>query len=122
MQIMDAMVVASLLVNVAVLLPVCAGLIRKDDWARACFGEATPARGILLSIYVAIGFGSLLLLIGRQPALVALLLGLQIVYKITTPFTVGTIRNPVVISNLAIAAFHLITLGVIWGAIGNPFF
>jgi hypothetical protein len=38
---------------------------------------------------------------------------MQICYKVTTPITVGTITNPVVISNLAIAIVHAITLWLI---------
>jgi hypothetical protein len=38
----------------------------------------------------------------------------QILYKVTTPFTVGSFANPVVVSNLAIAAFHSLTLWSIW--------
>ena len=36
--------------------------------------------------------------------------------KVTTPFTVGTLRNPVVLSNLLIAAVHTVTVGLIWRA------
>ena len=45
----------------------------------------------------------------------------QILYKLTTPVTVGTLQNPVVISNLGIAMFHTVTLVVIWRVMGNPF-
>jgi hypothetical protein len=46
--------------------------------------------------------------------MVAALLLVQVIYKLTTPFTVGSFTNPVVLSNLAIAAFHSGTLAVIW--------
>jgi len=49
------MVVLSLLVNVAVLLPVCVGLLTNASWTTSAYGEGTPARAILLSIYLAIG-------------------------------------------------------------------
>jgi hypothetical protein len=45
--------------------------------------------------------------------LVAPLLLVQILYKLTTPFTVGSFTNPVVISNLLVAVLHLITLSLI---------
>lgn len=45
----------------------------------------------------------------------------QILYKLTTPVTVGTLQNPVVVSNLGIAIFHTLTLAVIWRVMGNPF-
>ena len=52
-------------------------------------------------------------LLMRGPRMASVLLGLQVVYKVTTPFTVGTLKNPVVISNLVIAATHLVTLYVV---------
>jgi hypothetical protein len=108
------MIALSLALNIAVLVPVCAGIISNAKWARDCYGEHTPARGILLSIYIAIALVSLLLLVVNEPKLVAALLLVQVVYKVATPFTVGKITNPVVVSNLGIAAFHTITLLLIW--------
>jgi hypothetical protein len=49
-------------------------------------------------------------LVSGQTAQAVPLLWIQAVYKITTPLTVGTLRNPVVISNLGIAAFHIATI------------
>jgi hypothetical protein len=108
------MVVLSLLVNVAVLLPVCVGLLTNASWTTSAYGEGTPARAILLSIYLAIGIVSILLLVRREPKGVAALLLVQVLYKLTTPLTVGTIANPVVTSNLVIAAFHTATLICLW--------
>jgi hypothetical protein len=42
------------------------------------------------------------------------LLLVQVIYKFTTPFTVGSFTNPVVLSNLVIATLHLVTLVVIY--------
>jgi len=109
-----------LLLNIAVLIPVCAGLITDAGWSQASYGGATPARGILLSVYISILIASFVLLVFREPGSVAALLSVQVLYKITTPLTVGTFHNPVVISNLGIAVFHTITLLFIWRAIGNP--
>jgi hypothetical protein len=111
---MRAMIIASLLLNVAVLVPVCFSLLTRAEWTLAAYGEATPARGILLSVYLAILLGSAALLLKPVPAMVAALLMVQVAYKLTTPFTVGTLNNPVVLSNLAIAAFHCLTLVAIW--------
>ena len=111
---MQTMLVLSLVLNVAVLVPVCAGLLSDAKWARACYGPASPGRRILLSVYLAIGVVSVLFLVGRWPAPVAALLVVQVTYKLTTPFTVGTITNPVVASNLGIAAFHTLTLVTLW--------
>jgi len=120
---MRLMIVLSLLVNVAVLLPVCAGLLSNASWTTSAYGEATPARAILLSVYMAIGICSVLLLIRREPKAVAALLLVQVLYKITTPLTVGTVTNPVVASNLIIAVVHTATLVCLWsggGLGGSP--
>lgn len=111
---MRKFVLISLLINVGVLVPVCTGLIANAGWALHAYGPWSPARGILLSIYMAICAVSLFLLFRPNPMIVAALLLVQVVYKVTTPFTVGTLANPVVISNLAIAAVHVVTLMVIW--------
>ncbi len=111
---MQVLVTLSLALNVVVLVAVCGGLLVNADWARASYGPATPARGILLSVYLALGFGSGVLMVVRDPSMIAAVLGVQIVYKVTTPLTVGTLRHPVVASNLAIAAFHSLTLAAVW--------
>ncbi len=113
---MRVMIILSLVLNIAVLVPVCAGLITDASWARASYGDATAARSILLSVYLAIILVSALLLVVREPKLVAALLLVQVMYKLTTPLTVGTLANPVVVSNLCIAVFHAVTLALIWRA------
>lgn len=112
------LVIISLTLNVLVLVPVCAGLAADARWTHEAWGDPTPARGILLSIYFAILLLSLALLWIRDPRLVAPLLAVQVIYKVTTPWSVGTLRNPVVLSNLAIAAVHTATLAVIWPQLG----
>jgi hypothetical protein len=42
-----------------------------------------------------------------------------VIYKVTTPITVGRISNPVVISNLFIAALHVVTLASIFMVFGD---
>ena len=111
---MQIIIPLSLLLNIAVLTPVCIGLISDAQWAREAYGEGTAARGILLSIYFAIAALSASLLWIGDARMVAALLLVQVIYKVTTPFTVGTIQNPVVVSNLLIAAFHTVTLLLIW--------
>ena len=110
---------ASLGLNIFVLVPVCLGLINKADWTLLAYGPESAARGIILSVYLAILVCSAGLLFKPIPAMVAALLLVQIIYKITTPFTVGNFGNPVVISNLAIAAFHSLTLWSIWKNSGS---
>ena len=113
---MRALIVASLGLNIAVLVPVCFGLLTRAAWTASAYGPESPARGILLSVYLAILLGSAGLLLKPVPAMVGALLAVQIAYKLTTPFTVGTLGNPVVVSNLLIAAFHSLTLWTIWKA------
>lgn len=110
---MKKMILISLIVNVLVLIPVCIGLIGDVPRVASVYGDYSPARGILLSVYGAILFVSIALLFKPLPILVAPLLLVQILYKLTTPFTVGSFTNPVVISNLFVAALHLITLYLI---------
>lgn len=113
---MPTLLTVSLAVNVVVLVPVVAGLLAGARWAESAYGAASPARQILLAVYAAILALSLLLLEWHDPGAACAVLALQIAYKILTPFTVGTLRHPVVLSNLAIAALHVVTLAVTLGA------
>lgn len=107
---MPTMMQLSLWLNVVVLVPVCLGLLSNAQGMTQAFGERTAARGILLSVYLSIlGVSVALVVMGAKGPAASLLL-VQIVYKVTTPFTVGTLKNPVVVSNLAIATFHAVTL------------
>ncbi|MEM8981469.1 MAG: hypothetical protein AAGC71_00490 [Pseudomonadota bacterium] len=106
-------ITASLLVNIVVLIPVCYGLFVDAAWANTVYGPATDARQILLAVYLAIGLLSTGLLVFRDPRLVFGLLAVQVAYKVLTPLTVSAVRHPVVISNLCIAAMHVVTLAVI---------
>jgi hypothetical protein len=115
---MRALVYASLALNIFVLVPVCLGLLTKADWVLPAYGPESAARGIMLSMYLAILLCSAGLLFKPLPMMVAALLLVQIIYKFTTPLTVGTFAHPVVISNIAIAAFHSITLWSIWKSSG----
>jgi hypothetical protein len=118
---MNLMITLSLLVNIAVLVPVCGGLLMNSKWAIDVYGTDTPARGILLAVYMAIGSISLLLLVLHDPKPVAALLLVQVLYKLITPLTVRSLNNPVVVSNLCIAAFHIVTLLLIWqSALAGP--
>lgn len=107
---MSRMHIASLLLNIVVLLPVVLGLALHLDWTKDVFGSFTPARGILLSIYVAIFLFSCCLLWTNNVEHITALLMVQVMYKVTTPLSVGSFKNPVVQSNLCIALFHSITL------------
>jgi hypothetical protein len=73
-------------------------------------GSFTPARGILLAIYLTNLMASTALLFFPDEKFAFGLFVMQIVYKLLSPLTVKTIKNPIVISNLFIAAFHLVTI------------
>ncbi len=112
---MNFMIKSSLFLNIGVLIPVCGVLLTDSSRIIDVWGEFTPARGILLSIYLAIlGVSTALLIVNREPMLVAPLFLVQVIYKFTTPLTVGSFTNPVVISNIFIATFHLLTLRLIY--------
>ena len=96
----------SLILNILVLIPVCTSLLLKLNWVNDSFGIESPARGILLSIYLAILIFSAVLLFKFDPKFVMALLLVQVVYKVLSPIMVGTLTNPVIISNLFIALFH----------------
>ena len=107
---MKIMIALSLLLNILVLVPVTYGMATNAEWANQAYGPSSPARGITLAIYLAILAGSGALLFKPVTAAVATLLALQIAYKLMSPFTVGALDNPVVISNLGRALFHAFTL------------
>ena len=111
---MKLMIRLSLILNILVLVPVCFGLISQANWIQRGYGVFSPAQGILLSIYLVILGASLALLFINDKKLIFSLLFIQVFYKITTPFTVGTVENPVVLSNLLIAAFHGVTLLLVY--------
>ncbi len=108
------MVTVSLLINILILVPVCFVMMRGGASRQDVLGPWTPARGILLSMYMAILALSVILLIAPNADAVVALLLMQIFYKVTTPMTVGTVRNPVVVANLFVSAVHLTTLFVLW--------
>jgi hypothetical protein len=110
---MTPTVTVSLSLNLAVLAPVMWGLVRDAPWAQQSYGPKSAARGILLAIYVAIFAASAGLLVRPSSGAIAALLAVQVFYKLLSPITVGTLRNPVVLSNLAIALVHAITLAAL---------
>ena len=111
---MSVMIKLSLLLNLAVLIPITLGFATNAGWLQEAYGPVSPARGILFSVYFTIMAASAILLFVPDVKFIVALLSLQILYKVTTPITVGAIDHPVVLSNLAIAAFHTVTLWLIW--------
>ena len=116
---METLTYVSLLLNVCVLIPIVILMAIKSQIVDQTWGGFTAARGILMSIYLSILVVSMLLLFKPVPAFVAALLLVQVIYKITTPFTVGKFSHPVVISNLVISAVHIATLASIYVTIGE---
>lgn len=104
------MITASLILNIAVLIPVCYFMLTNNSRMVKTLGEFTPARGILLALYTTILLASLLLLFFLDAKLAFALFFMQIVYKLLSPFTVKTLKHPVVISNVFIAVFHIVTI------------
>lgn len=123
----EAVLLVSLLLNIVVLVPVVSVLAvgsRRgiDTRERFPWGARTPARDILLAIYIAIMAASIALLAvvataGPSVAVEAAAVSLftvQIVYKVLTAVTVQrALRNPVVLSNLGIAAVHAVTVATL---------
>ena len=116
---MQTLIYLSLILNIVVLVPIVVLMVVKSPLVDTAWGSFTAARGILLSIYFAILVASIVLLLLPVTAFIAALLSVQVIYKVTTPFTVGTFRNPVVISNLVISAVHIVTLSSIVSSVGT---
>ena len=118
---MQTMIYISLAVNILVLVPIVVLMAIKSPLVDHAWGAFTAARGILMSIYLAILLASVVLLFVPVATFIVALLSVQVIYKLTTPFTVGTFKNPVVISNLVISVVHIATLVSIFNAMGNFF-
>ena len=119
---MQNMIYISLGLNILVLIPIVVLMAMKSPIVDQTWGNFTAARGILMYIYLSILVVSVLLLFKPAPAFVAALLLVQVVYKLTTPFTVGLFSHPVVISNLFISAVHIATLVIIYNTLGERLF
>lgn len=76
----------------------------------SAYGTDTPAQRILLSIYLAILISSAILIFKFDSKFVMALLSVQIIYKLLSPFMVGLFTNPVIISNIFIALFHMVSV------------
>jgi len=113
------MFLISLSLNIVVLVPVLVALAANGRTAEQAWGPDAAARRILAAIYAAIALASVALLIldmldRNVAAWTQALLGIQVVYKLLSVPLVG-LRNPVVVSNLGIAAVHIVTLVVTAG-------
>ena len=118
---MQTLIYISLIVNIVVLVPILVLMIIKSPLVDHAWGSFTASRGILMSIYFAILVASVVLLIMPVAAFIAALLSVQVIYKVTTPVTVRSLKNPVVISNLVIATLHIFTVVSIFNSVGRQF-
>ncbi len=118
---MPTLMTISLAANILILVPIVVLMAMKSWVIDDAWGPFTAARGILFSIYLAILVASIVLVIIPIPAFIAALLLVQVIYKITTPFTVGRLQNPIIISNLVVAALHSVTLVSIFRLYGDQF-
>ena len=119
---MHTLITISLAVNIIVLIPIVILMIVKSPLVDHAWGTFTAARGILLSMYGTILVLSCALIVMPVPAFVVALLLMQVIYKLTTPVTVGSITSPIVISNLVIAALLVGTLVALFSALGASLF
>lgn len=109
------MLISALIINLLVLFPLLLSFRFNRTAMNMPYGPATPASGILAAVYTAIAILSIALLaafwwgLPQATAWAQALLMLQITYKVLTWPAVG-LANPVVKSNLAIAAFHTAAL------------
>lgn len=110
------------LVNVIIVTIIPVLIARDAPAMRASYGPDSAARRILACLYATIAVASAVALIAQLNGDLALslviasvLFPMQITYKLLTLPAVGW-TNPVVKSNLAIAALHAVTLSVLWRA------
>lgn len=106
------MITIALILNIIVLTPFCFLILVNNSRIEKVLGSLTPARSILLAIYITILISSLLLVIFPNKTLIFGLLSMQIFYKLLATLTVRDFKNPVIISNVIIAIFHSIALYV----------
>lgn len=104
-------VTIALLLNIVVAGSIGTLLLINHPSMDHVYGPATPARSILLTMYIAIAAVSLLALTfpPLTMSIAITLFSFQIVYKVATLGTVG-IKNPVVISNLLISIILAVAL------------
>jgi hypothetical protein len=107
---MIRMIRCSLFLNIAVLTPVCFAIISGHRLVAHSWGAAQPSLYLLVSIYCTILIASLYLLIKPNIYLIFSLLMMQVFYKFLSPVLVGSVHNPVVLSNVVIATIHLFSL------------
>lgn len=116
------MLLAALVLNLIILLPLL-WVLRADSPAMiACYGPDTAARRILSCVYGAIAVASAGLIalhvVGHPWALpmTLSLFSVQILYKTATAYIVP-LRNPVVQTNLAVVGVQGVALATTFGSL-----
>ena len=111
--------VAALILNVVILVPVIARLLLGDSSEPTPLGPLTDGRLILISIYSSIAIVSAVLVFMHFkgmawaiPMTVAMF-AVQITYKLITVPLVG-ISNPVVIANVFVVIVQVAALTMLW--------
>ena len=124
MTLAQRIVLFALALNIIVLVPVLAVLVLGLPPAERGFGPLGAARLILTAIYIAIAVVSAALialhlkhLAWAMPMSVALF-AVQVTYKLITVPLVG-LSNPVVITNLGVAAVQIFALAMLWRGRGQ---
>ena len=108
------MLTISFLINLGVLVSIVPASLRDTDTMLAAYGPASPARGIVVAVFITVmalcfvGLVTIALGLPLAREIGLMILPAQVLYKGLTAVTVGT-SNPVVRANLAIAAFHIVT-------------
>lgn len=104
--------------NVAITFVVSLGIWRDAPRMAQAYGPDSPARRILMCLYLAIGLVSLYALaqlgLGRLEVASAIgltLFPLQILYKLLTVWAVSP-THPVVLANLAVVVLLVVTLAI----------
>jgi hypothetical protein len=110
---MEKMIKVSLIINILVLIPVCLGILTGQERIQDSLGIAQPSLFILVSIYTTILLGSIYLFFRPNLHFIFSLLSMQICYKFLTPIMLGTLNNPVIISNIVIAIIHSVSIYLI---------
>lgn len=122
------MLTISLVLNILVLVPLCTFILRDVQRIEVVYGARTPARDILLCVYLSILLSSVALLVmvnlestwGKARWAAVALLGVQIIYKLLTTLLVREGKpprlafNPVVASNFGISLMHVATVAVVF--------
>lgn len=115
------MLLAALILNIAILVPVIWSLVNGAAGMDAAFGPVTDARRILTCVYGAIGLCSAALIALHSLAhpwaipMTIALFAVQITYKSATVWVVGP-AHPVVIANMVVIVVQFSAVVTAWRA------